>query len=120
MRLVFAFSLVSFAFGSLCPGQDNNGGELYSRHCASCHGVNGRGGGEASEFCFPKPTDFSKGRYKLRSTPSGTLPSSADLQMTITRGVPGSAMPSFGFLNEEDRKILARFVLAFSAGGRAR
>lgn len=69
---------------------------LYRRHCADCHGPTGRGDGPAAGLLHPRPRDFTTGRYKLRSTPAGTLPVVEDLVYTIREGLPGTAMPGYG------------------------
>jgi cytochrome c oxidase cbb3-type subunit 2 len=40
-----------------------------------------------------KPRDFTKGVFKFRSTPSGSLPTDADLERTLLHGVGTSSMP---------------------------
>lgn len=44
------------------------------------------------------------------STPAGSLPSDEDLLETLTRGMPGSSMPSFAYLPEEERREVVRYV----------
>ena len=70
------------------------GRKLFLDDCAACHGVNGDGKGYGAPFLFPKPRDFTTGVYKIRTTPSGSLPRSSDIYRTITRGVSGTAMPA--------------------------
>ena len=78
----------------------------YERSCLLCHGAEGRGDGPAAFFIGaysgPRPKDFTSGNYKLRSTPTGELPTDQDLFDTITNGIPG-LMPSFSSLSEEHR-----------------
>jgi len=87
---------------------------LYERECAFCHGRAGRGDGPAASHLRIAPADFSAGNFKLRSTPSGAMPTDDDLFGTITRGIPGSGMPSFATLNEEERRSLVRSVKRLS------
>lgn len=91
----------------VAPGQ---GDVLYTTHCATCHGADGKGEGAAARYLFPKPRDFSLGKYKIRSTPTGQLPTDDDLLGVITNGMPGSAMPAFGFLSVAERASLVAFV----------
>ncbi|MCI0341324.1 MAG: ethylbenzene dehydrogenase-related protein [Planctomycetales bacterium] len=86
------------------------GSELFQVHCAACHGPSGRGDGPASVYLFPKPRDFSLGKFKVRTTKSGQLPTDQDLLGTLERGMPGSAMPSFTHLPEADRRELLAHV----------
>ena len=69
------------------------GRQVYSQQCTACHGVSGRGDGEAAYLLYPKPRDFVAARYRLVSTWE-RVPTDRDLFDTITRGMPGSAMPS--------------------------
>ncbi len=87
---------------------------LYERECAFCHGIDGRGDGPAASHLRVAPADFSAGNFKLRSTPSGAMPTDGDLLGTITRGIPGSGMPSFATLTREERQSLVRTVKGLS------
>lgn len=87
---------------------------LYQKKCALCHGESGDGKGSAADLVDPKPRDFTSGTYKLRSTPSGELPADEDLFRVITRGMPGTAMPSWSHLSEEERWNLVAYVKTFS------
>ena len=88
------------------------GKEIYAAYCATCHGEKGAGDGPAAEFLFPGPRDFTKGSFKLRSTIG--MPTDADLDRTIVRGIPGAAMPSFEFLTPEQRKELIAYLKGFA------
>jgi cytochrome c oxidase cbb3-type subunit 2 len=95
---------------------------LYERECAFCHGTDGRGGGTAATHLRVAPADFSAGNFKVRSTPSGMMPTDEDLLGTITRGIPGTGMPSFHTLTLEERRSLVRTVKELSRprdGGRS-
>jgi mono/diheme cytochrome c family protein len=85
---------------------------LYERHCASCHGVYGRGNGPAARLWYTGnyPRNFWYGMYKNRSTPSGQVPTDADLFRTLTRGLYGTAMPSYRHLSRRDRWSLVQFL----------
>ena len=84
--------------------------QVYDQHCAACHGLTGDGNGPATVWLFPKPRNFQSGLFKIQSTPAGSLPTDEDLLQTITRGMPGSSMPSFTYLSEEQRRDAVRYV----------
>jgi mono/diheme cytochrome c family protein len=93
------------------PGgaEAERGRAVFAQQCAACHGAEGRGDGEAAYLLYPKPRDLRAARYRLVSTWEGA-PTDDDLLRTITRGIPGSAMPSWGHLPEADRRALVAFV----------
>ena len=92
--------------------------------CIGCHGINGDGNGAvwelgdlyAKEHKLPrKPRDFTEAVYKLRSTPSGSLPTDADLFKSMSRGlVLNQDMPAFKFLPERDRWAVIAYIKSFS------
>ncbi|MFQ5524692.1 MAG: c(7)-type cytochrome triheme domain-containing protein [Thermoanaerobaculia bacterium] len=90
------------------------GQQAYQRYCALCHGDAGDGQGRMAPWVDPKPRDFTAGKYKFRSTIGASLPTDYDIFRTITRGVPGSSMPSWIALSTEDRWALTHFVKSFS------
>jgi mono/diheme cytochrome c family protein len=90
------------------------GQRLYGKQCASCHGAGGRGDGEAAYLLYPRPRDFVAGAYRLVSTWE-RVPTDEDLYRTISRGMPGSAMPSWSHLSEEERWALVHYVKTFRA-----
>jgi mono/diheme cytochrome c family protein len=84
---------------------------LYQRHCAVCHGAEGKGDGPAAGLLMPRPRDFTSGLYKFRSTPSGTPPTDADVVATVSNGLPGTSMPAFhDLLTRVAIESVARFV----------
>lgn len=92
------------------------GTQLYQRHCAPCHGAQGNGRGEsAPRLAGPPPLDFTKGVYKFRSTPTGSLPTDADLIRSVRRGLPGTAMPAWdGVLDDAQLAAVVTYIKAFS------
>ena len=90
------------------------GKTVYLKACAVCHGEAGNGKGPLAEVLNPKPRDFTSGKFKFRSTNSSSLPTDSDLFRTITRGIPGTSMPSFSFLPYEDRFAILHFIKTFS------
>lgn len=92
------------------------GPQLYVQHCAACHGERGDGQGLASPYLFPKPRNFRLGKFKLVST-GNLAPSSADLENVLHRGMPGSSMPPWPKLSDEERKLLIAHVINLYRSG---
>src|SRR5512133_941170 len=75
------------------PARAARGKAVFDRYCISCHGVEGDGRGPTADWIQPRPRVLTSGVYKFRSTPSGTLPTDADLKRTITNGLHTTFMP---------------------------
>jgi mono/diheme cytochrome c family protein len=88
---------------------------VYDQHCAACHGAEGDGNGSAAVWLFPKPRNFSAGLFKIQSTPSGSLPSDADLYRSISQGLGGSSMPAFQYLSERELLDVVEYVKHLTA-----
>jgi cytochrome c oxidase cbb3-type subunit I/II len=87
------------------------GKEVYARRCLGCHGAKGDGNGPAATFMHKdRPRNFTLGVFKFRLTPSGSLPDDGDLLRTITRGVRGTAMPSWHELQDKDRLAVIQYI----------
>ena len=106
-------SLVPTKAVSRSPRLLELGQETYTAKCSACHGTEGDGKGEAAYLLYPRPRDFTRGEYRLVST-WDSVPTDEDLFRTISRGMPGSAMPSWAHLEEETRWALVHYVKSFS------
>ena len=94
------------------------GKKLYQRWCTQCHGNEGKGDGPAAEFVYPRPRDFTLAIFKVRTTPSGQLPTDHDLYNIISKGLPGTSMPAWEkFIPENDRWQLVHYVKTFDELG---
>ncbi len=97
------------------PDAIEAGKKLYERRCMPCHGEHGAGDGPAADVMDPRPRDFTKGLFKIRSTAHNELPTDADLYRTISRGIPGSGMPAWKrLLSEDERLQVIAYVKTFS------
>lgn len=95
----------------LTPADASAGKTPYLQECSGCHGERGDGAGGAAAFLDPRPRDFTKRLFKLRTTPTGQPPATDDVLRVIERGIPGTAMPSFAFLPPDQRRRIAAYVL---------
>jgi mono/diheme cytochrome c family protein len=89
--------------------QLDRGAALFAVHCAGCHGERGRGDGPAAHLLAPRARDLGSGRFRIVST-ENSVPSDADLFATLRRGMPGSAMPSFAWMSDDDTGALVAVV----------
>lgn len=89
---------------------------LYKDACAPCHGQLGDATGPGVRLLgAPQPRDFTTGVFKFRTTPTGSLPTDDDLVRTISQGVPGTWMPGWeDLLDEDQRRALALYIKGFS------
>src|SRR5438876_7879807 len=112
MRLGAPLLLVLMA----APAAADPATAVYNHACAWCHGRDGRGDGPAAfsinKYLSPRPRDLTHGRFELRSTPSGELPTDEDLLRTLERGIPGY-MPSFRGLTAGERQLAGTAVERF-------
>jgi mono/diheme cytochrome c family protein len=95
--------------------QRESGKNLYLKYCSQCHGEKGDGNGYATPHLLPRPRDFTSGKFKVRTTPSGALPTHQDLINIIRRGMPYTSMPAWPDLSDQEVSDLAYFTKSFSA-----
>jgi mono/diheme cytochrome c family protein len=109
---ILILSSVDLAIAGTAPTSAEaiaSGKQVFGKQCAPCHGSEGRGDGEAAYLLYPRPRNFRPGRFRLVSTWEG-VPTDDDLFQTISRGMPGSAMPSWAHLGEDTRWALVAYV----------
>ena len=93
----------------------SRGKELYGKHCVECHGTDGRGDGPAAHLMTPRPRDFTRGRFKIRTTESGSIPTDDDLLRSVRQGLYASAMPGWQqILPDNDIRAVVSHVKSFS------
>ena len=95
--------------------QRESGKNLYLKYCSQCHGDKGDAAGYATPHLLPRPRDFTQGKFKVRTTPSGALPSHQDLVNIIRLGMPYTSMPAWPDLSDGEVSDLAYFLTTFSA-----
>lgn len=87
---------------------------IYEKRCYYCHGIKGDGNGPAAPRIDPKPRDFTRNEYKIRSTELGKLPTDEDLFRIITSGVEGTAMPFWSSLTNRERWQVLYYIKTFN------
>lgn len=90
------------------------GKDIYEKKCYYCHGITGDGNGPAAPRLDPKPRNFTRNEYKIRSTGLGVLPTDEDLFRIITSGVEGSAMPFWSTLTVAERWQIIHYIKTFN------
>jgi mono/diheme cytochrome c family protein len=94
--------------------QRESGKNLYIKYCSQCHGEKGDGEGYAAPHLRPRPRNFTMGKFKVRTTPTGALPTHQDLVNIIRRGMPYTSMPAWPNLADQEVSDLAHFITTFS------
>jgi len=90
------------------------GKKVYEKRCWYCHGIEGRGDGPAAVTMFPKPRNFTRNEYKVRSTVFGSVPTDEDLFRIITSGIEGTAMPFWSTITESERWQVVYYLKTFN------
>ena len=101
---------------SKMPSLNAGAPSLYIRHCAACHGERGGGDGRAARFLFPRARNFRRDAFRIVST-EDAIPTIDDIVSVIRQGMPGTAMPSFPELSEQESLKLAEYVLEMFRDG---
>lgn len=110
-------TVLNRAVGPVSSDQAGINFGLYRRHCATCHGVEGGGKGPAAALLTPYPRDFRPGVFKFKSTGRPDKPTHDDLFSLLRRGIPGTAMPSFARVSDEDLESLVQYVIYLCSRG---
>jgi mono/diheme cytochrome c family protein len=86
--------------------------DLYTRHCAACHGSTGHGDGPAAAHLFPKPRAFDESPFRFAATGGPQEEVLRAVERIIATGVPRSSMPGFkGALTDQEIRGLAKHVV---------
>jgi mono/diheme cytochrome c family protein len=101
-------------FGGSADGKQRG---LFRQHCAHCHGVSGDGAGPTAGFLNPFPRDYRQGAFKFKGTERNAKPTTEDLKRILQEGIPGTAMPSFLLLPNDEIEALVEYVKYLSVRG---
>ncbi len=114
LSLIVAILAVDAHAQDLGTDAQREAGKLVYEHtCAQCHGDDGHGDGIAASFFKPAPRDLTSATIKIRTTPSGALPSDADLKRVIRDGMPYTGMPAWPGLSDEELSNVVYYIKTF-------
>ena len=80
------------------PSEASPGAALFARNCAGCHGDRGQG----TPLISPA-TNFTNATWHDSKT-------DAEIEATIRSGNPGTQMPSFSYLEDDEIAAIVRHV----------
>lgn len=101
----------------LDQGKLNRGAAFYKTQCIHCHGTTGDGNGPTARFLNPRPRDYRLGRFKFKSTTTGSQPTRDDLLRVVKEGVHYTAMPAFALYPDADVDAVVEYVKLLSMRG---
>ncbi len=78
---------------------------MYLEHCVLCHGEGADGRGVRREGLTGAPRDFTDPAWRHRTSPRHVF-------YTIREGSPGTSMPAWKSLDDEETWDLAAYLLA--------
>jgi mono/diheme cytochrome c family protein len=111
----------SLAAGDICSidggSTIQSGRVLYMRHCSHCHGTAGDGNGPTAQYLYPRPRDYRHGVFKFTSTNDMSKVSRDDLLRVLRYGIPGTYMPSFLLMKDEELTAIVEYVRFLSMRG---
>ncbi|HEY7187203.1 MAG TPA: cytochrome c [Vicinamibacterales bacterium] len=81
------------------------GRELFAQNCALCHGERGDGHGVRREGLTRPPRDFTSAAWQESTSPRHVF-------YAIREGLPGTPMPSWKALSEQDAWDMTSYVLS--------
>ncbi len=101
--------------GADLPENTPPGKRIFIKHCAVCHGPDGRGNGPAAPSMIPRPRDFTLGLFKYKTTLEDQPPTDNDLFQIINNGLRASAMPYWrDILKENEIRAVVNYIKSLS------
>lgn len=89
----------------------------YMKNCTHCHGVGGDGQGPTAKYLNPKPRDYRLGTFKFTSTQSSDRATRDDLHRIVEYGIPGTYMPSFLLMKDDEKVAVVEYIRWLSMRG---
>ena len=74
------------------------GQDLFEKKCVACHGISGRGDGEAAKVLNPKPKDLTSKEVQSKTD--------SELKKVLVEGKPGTAMQPLGLSDPEIADVI--------------
>jgi mono/diheme cytochrome c family protein len=100
---VLACALCAAPARAAMPEEIEQGRAIYERHCADCHGPEGRGDGTQAPFLSPRPGNLISAQTSAKSD--------QDLLKVIANGRPRTAMAGWNDrLSDEDRRAVLVYI----------
>lgn len=87
------------------------GGELFREHCVLCHAERGDGRGVRREGLTSPPRDFTNPAWRTSTSPRHVF-------YAIREGLPGTPMPSWRALSEQDAWNMTAYILSLGEPAR--
>jgi mono/diheme cytochrome c family protein len=84
------------------------GSVIFAANCVICHGINGDGRGQRREGINPPPANLTLPPWSDASAAGRTF-------LAIRNGVPGTAMPSWPILNDQQIWGLVAYIISFKS-----
>lgn len=115
LAMLLGLSACEETGGALPEGLDSfevrlRGRELFVRHCAICHGERADGHGIRRRSLSGPPADFSDPSWSERTAPRRTFE-------IIRAGVPGTSMPAWKVLEEDETWDLVAYLHSVATRG---
>ncbi len=85
------------------PPELARGAALYASSCAACHGTPADPQPRIAQFMYPMPSSFLRADVMTGLSPFAVF-------NIVSHGLPGSTMPSYELLSEEDRWAIAFYL----------
>jgi mono/diheme cytochrome c family protein len=103
-RHIFAAGLLwSSSALAAAPADIEQGRAVYERHCADCHGPEGRGDGKLATSLSPRPGNLVSAQTSAKSD--------QDLLKIIANGRPRTAMTGWnGRLSEDEQRAVLAYI----------
>jgi mono/diheme cytochrome c family protein len=86
------------------------GHAVWRTQCLQCHGPAGGADTATAALLNPRPRDFGRGIVKFTGTPANSPPRREDVERSVRRGLPNTAMNGFDALPEAALQSVVDFT----------